>query len=63
MKKNMTYEEAFSELEALVRKIEDPQRNLNGLSDDVKTAMELVRRCKECLKGDEEKINVLLGED
>ena len=59
----MKYEEAISQLDALVEKIEDPQRDLTGIADDVRKAMELVRWCKEYIrKGEAETENLIVDE-
>ena len=41
-KKEKKYEEVFAELEALVKKIEDPERDLASIGDDVKKAMQIL---------------------
>ena len=59
----MKYAEAVSHLDALVEKIEDPQRDLTGIADDVRKAMELVRWCKEYIrKGEAETENLIVDE-
>jgi len=59
----MQYKEAITELEALVEKIEDPARDFSGIADDVKRAMELVKWCKEYIKGEESKMESLISEN
>lgn len=57
-----TYEQTLSRLEELVKKIEDPKRDLSGIADDVKEAMKLVKWCREYLRKGEEEIAELLDE-
>lgn len=61
--KKMTYEAAVAELEELVTRIEDPERDLSGISSDVKRAMELIKWCKASVKGSQEELDKLLKEE
>ncbi len=54
------YEEVFAELEALVARIEDPERDLSAIGDDVKKAMELIAWCREYIRGSEASIEKLM---
>jgi len=54
------YEEVFAELEALVAKIEDPERDLSAIGDDVKKAMELIAWCRDYIRGSEASIEKLM---
>ena len=56
-KKEKSYQEAFSELEKLVADIENPQRSLTEISEDVKKAVELISQCRELLRKSEESLN------
>lgn len=56
----MTYLEAMAKLESLVKQIEDPESPLDGISTQVKEAMELVKYCKACLKGTEEELEKII---
>ena len=47
----MSYEQAVENLEELVKKIESPSMPLSKMGDEVKKAMELIKYCKEELKG------------
>ena len=53
-------EEVFAELEALVAKIEDPERDLSAIGDDVKKAMELIAWCRDYIRGSEASIEKLM---
>ncbi|NLB66974.1 MAG: exodeoxyribonuclease VII small subunit [Bacteroidales bacterium] len=61
MKDKMSYEEAFTELEQLVTGIEDPERDLSGIENDVKRAMELIKYCKDTIKGEQDKIETIIN--
>ena len=61
MKDKMSYEEAFTELEQLVTGIEDPERDLSGIENDVKRAMELIKLCKDTIKGEKDKIETIIN--
>jgi len=56
------YEEVFAELENLVDKIEDPDRDLTTLHADIAKALELIKWCREYLRGNNEKIEKLIKE-
>lgn len=60
MAEERKYEELFAQLEQLVSEIEKPERSLESISKDVSKALELISLCRECLKGDKEKIDKLL---
>lgn len=60
MEETKKYEEVFAELEALVKKIEDPERDLSAIGDDVKKAMELIAWCRNYIRGNEEAIDKLM---
>ncbi len=61
MKEKMSYEEAFAELERLVTGIEDPQRDLSGIENDVKRAMELIEYCRNAIRGEQEKLETIIN--
>jgi len=60
MAEEKRYEEVFAELEGLVAKIEDPERDLTTLRDDIAKAMELIKWCREYVRGNSEKIEELM---
>jgi exodeoxyribonuclease VII small subunit len=55
-----SYEEGFSELEELVKKIEDPERDLSAIGADVKKATEMIAWCRDYIRGSEEAIEKLM---
>lgn len=60
MDKEKKYEEVYAELEALVKKIEDPERDLTAIGGDVKKAMELILWCRAYIQGNQEAIEALM---
>ena len=60
MEQNRKYEEVYAELEELVKKIEDPERDLSAIGEDVKKATELVGWCREYIRGRREEIEKLM---
>lgn len=63
MEKQKKYEEVYAELEALVGRIEDPERDLSAIGADVKKAMELIHWCREYIRGNEAQIEKLMKEE
>ena len=61
MEQPKKYEEVFAELEALVKKIEDPERDLSAIGADVKKAMDLIAWCRDYVRGHEEDIEKLMN--
>ena len=47
----LTYKEALARLELLVQKIESPETPLEDISEEVKKALELVKYCRELIRG------------
>ncbi len=60
--KNTSYEQAITELEEIVNKIESEEISVDELSDKVKRASQLIRICKTKLKNTEEEVNNVLKE-
>ncbi|MBQ9398550.1 MAG: exodeoxyribonuclease VII small subunit [Bacteroidales bacterium] len=58
--KDKKYEEVYAELEALVKQIEDPERDLSAIGADVKKAMELIAWCRDYIRGSEEAMERLM---
>lgn len=49
--KPLTYKDALSQLEELVKKIENPDTQLEDITSEVKKALELIKYCRETIKG------------
>jgi len=56
-KKQKSYEEALHELEGLLNKVEGDEVSIDELSDMVQQSVELIKTCKNQLKGIEKNIN------
>lgn len=59
----MKYEEALSRLEAIVRKIESGEMDIDTLSDNLKEAQQLIKTCKDRLTATEKDIDKILGDE
>lgn len=61
--KEITYEQAIVKLEKLVEKLEQPQTTLQNVEVELKEAMELIKFCKQQLKGYENEFDNILKEN
>lgn len=62
MEKKKTYEEAYEELQAIVKEIENGTISVDALGEKVKRAGELIRFCKEKLVKTEKEVDDVLKE-
>ncbi len=62
MKDNITYTDAFEELQTIVTEIEEGEISVDELSEKVKRAAYLIRICKAKLTSTEENVNQILKE-
>lgn len=60
--KKPSYTEAFSELQQIVREIENGQISVDELSEKVRRAAELITLCRQKLTSTEEDVNKILKE-
>lgn len=60
MKKNIKYEEAISELERIVKQMENNELDIDSLSEQLKRAQELIAFCKNKLTKTNEEIQDIL---
>ena len=60
MEEEKKYEEVFAELEKLVEKIEDPERDLASLRADIEKALGLIKWCREYVRGNSEELEKLI---
>lgn len=60
--KKPSYQEAFAELERIVREIEQESINVDELADKVKRATLLIHICREKLKSTEEDVRQIIDE-
>lgn len=61
-RESLSYEKAVAELNALVEKVESRNASFAEIEADIKRAMELIRFCKEELKGYKERFDKLQEE-
>jgi exodeoxyribonuclease VII small subunit len=62
MKKEISFTEAFSELQEIVKEIEDGEISVDDLSVKVKRATFLIRACREKLQATGEDVQNILRE-
>ena len=62
MSKEMKYEAALAELQAIVRKMENDELDIDQMSDQLKHAQELIKLCKDKLTKTDEEIKNILAE-
>lgn len=56
----MNYSQAIEELEAIVQEIESAEISVDGLSEKVKRASELIRFCRKTLNATEMEVENIL---
>jgi exodeoxyribonuclease VII small subunit len=59
-KKLFSYQQAISEIEGIIKRLENEEINLDSLSDNVRRASELIMNCKQNLKSSEEEIEKII---
>lgn len=62
MSKDIKYEAAYAELQAIVRKMENDELNIDQMAEQLKRAQELIRLCKDKLTKTDEEIKKILAE-
>ena len=62
MEKELKYEAAMSELQAIVTKMENDELDIDQLSEQLKRAQELIKLCKDKLTKTDEEIKKILSE-
>ena len=60
MKQPTTFEEATARLEAIVRRMEDGQLNLDEITSQLKVAKQLVKFCRDKLTKTDKEVNDIL---
>jgi exodeoxyribonuclease VII small subunit len=61
--KQIKYEQAFQELQTIVRRMENDELDIDQMTDQLKRAQELIRLCKDKLTKTDEEIKKLLAEE
>jgi exodeoxyribonuclease VII small subunit len=56
-KKEFSFSEAVVEIEAILKKIESGELDVDKLSEEVKRASELIKQCQKKLRTTEDEIN------
>ena len=58
----MKYEEAYNELQGIVRKMEGDELDIDQMAEAVKRAQELIKLCKDKLTKTDEEIKKILAD-
>ena len=61
MSKDIKYEAAYAELQAIVRKMENDELDIDQMSEQLKRAKELIKLCKDKLTKTDEEIKKILS--
>lgn len=56
MAKSFDYGKAMEELEQIAKRVEDPNTGLENIDKDVARSKELIRQCRDYLRGVREKV-------
>lgn len=59
----LKYEEAVSQLEDIVKKMESGNMDMDSLCDNLKTAQQLIKLCKAKLRKTNDEVTKILGDD
>ena len=62
MKEELTYTEAFGQLQAMVKRMEDADISVDDLADHIKQASKLIKICKDKLTKIEQEVNKNIAE-
>ncbi len=62
MSKEIKYEAAYAELQAIVRKMENDELDIDQMSEQLKRAQELIKLCKDKLTKTDEEIKKILSD-
>lgn len=63
MPKEIKYEEALKQLETIVDKMENDELDIDSLGEQLKTAQQLIKLCKDKLTKTNEEIKKILEDD
>ncbi len=59
MDEKFDYKKAVEELEAIAKRVEDPNTGIDDIDKDIKRSSELIKLCREYLRSAGEKIAAL----
>lgn len=62
MKEELSYTEAFKQLQAIVKRMEDADISVDDLADHIKQASKLIQICKDKLTKTENEVNQNIAE-
>ncbi|MGX8697378.1 MAG: exodeoxyribonuclease VII small subunit [Prevotella sp.] len=62
MSNEIKYEAAFAELQAIVRKMENDELDIDQMSEQLKRAQALIKLCKDKLTKTDEEIKKILSD-
>ena len=63
MSKEIKYEVAYAELQAILRKMENDELDIDQMAEQLKRAQELIKLCKDKLTKTDEEIKKILAQD
>ena len=63
MKEELKYEQAYQELQTIVRRMENDELDIDQLSDQLKRAQQLIKLCKDKLTKTDEEIKKILASE
>ena len=63
MSKEMKYEAAMAELQAIVSKMENNEFDIDQMSDEMRRAQQLIKLCRDKLTKTDEEIKKILAKD
>ena len=63
MKDNLKYEEAFAQLQDIVRKMESDEYSIDKIAVQLKTAQQLIKFCKDKLTKTEQEIQKIQADN
>ncbi len=63
MKQEIKYEAAFAELQAIVRRMENDELDIDQMSEQLKRAQQLIKLCRDKLTKTDEEIKKILAEE
>ncbi len=62
MKEEITYTEAFEQLQEIVNQMENADISVDDLSDNIKKASKLIKICRDKLTKTEQEVNKTIAE-
>ncbi|MBR6827480.1 MAG: exodeoxyribonuclease VII small subunit [Prevotella sp.] len=63
MKEELKYEQAYQELQTIVRRMENDELDIDQMADQLKRAQQLIKLCKDKLIKTDEEIKKILAEE